>query len=106
VCRAALEEGLAQLVHGLKSAPAGAEGEPAPAGDPEQVKAAVEQLSHYLAESDAAAIDYFESATPHLRMLFGSEFEHFASLIENYEFSEAYEQLITAGESNDLTKKI
>ena len=70
------------------------------------MKAAVEQLSHYLAESDAAAIDYFESAAPHLRILFGSEFDHFASLVENYEFSEAYEELMAAGERNDLKRKI
>jgi signal transduction histidine kinase/ligand-binding sensor domain-containing protein/DNA-binding response OmpR family regulator len=105
VCRASLEECLGHLVQGLKIALDAAEGEPAEAGDPEQVKAAVEQLSHYLAESDAAAIDYFESVAPHLRMLFGSEFDHFASLIENYAFSEAYEELIAAGTKNDLMKK-
>ena len=71
------------------------------------MKEAVEQLSRYLAESDAAAIDYFESAAPHLRILFGAhEFDHFASLVENYAFSEAYEELMAAGERNDLTKKI
>ena len=49
----------------------------------EQVKAAVEQLSRYLAESDAAAIDYFESATPHLRILLLQPFfERFESLRE------------------------
>jgi two-component system sensor histidine kinase/response regulator len=104
--RAALEACLAQLVQGLKVALQGADGEPAQAGDPEQVKAAVEQLSRYLAASDAAAIDCFESAAPHLRILFGSEFDHFASLIENYAFSEAYEELMVAGTKNDLTKKI
>ena len=82
-----------------------ADHEPAQAGDSEQVNAAVEQLSRYLAESDAAAIDYFESATPHLRILFGSKFDHFASLVENYAFSEAYEQLMEAGEKNTLMKK-
>ena len=107
VWRASLEECLAHLIHGLKTALEGADGEPAQAGDPGQVKAAVEQLSRYLAESDAAAIDYFESAAPHLRILFGAhEFEHFASLVENYAFSEAYEELMAAGERNDLTKKI
>ena len=66
----------------------------------------LEQLSRYLAESDAAAIDYFESAAPHLRTLFSApEFEHFASLIENFAFSEAYEELMAVGERNDLTKK-
>jgi signal transduction histidine kinase/CheY-like chemotaxis protein/ligand-binding sensor domain-containing protein len=107
VCRASLEECLAHLIHGLNTVPEGADGEPAPASDPWQVKVAVEQLSRYLAESDAAAIDYFESAAPHLRTLFSApEFEHLASLIETYAFSEAYEQLMAAGTRNDLTKKI
>ncbi|HEU0004426.1 MAG TPA: response regulator, partial [Terriglobia bacterium] len=106
VCRASLEECLAQLMQGLKTTLDGADGEPAQAGDPGQVKAAVEQLSRYLAESDAAAIDYFEVAAPHLRILFGApEFEHFASLIETFAFSEAYEQLMAAGTRNDLAKK-
>jgi hypothetical protein len=91
----------------LQTALEGAEGEPAPAGDPGQVKGAVEQLSRYLAESDAAAIDYFESAAPYLRTLFSvPEFEHFASLIENFAFSEAYEQLTAAGEKNTLIPKV
>jgi hypothetical protein len=79
----------------------------APAPDQEQVKLVVEQLSHYLAESNANAIDYFESVAPQLRTLFSAtEFERFASLIENYAFSEAYEQLMAAGEKNALTPKI
>jgi hypothetical protein len=95
--RVSLEECLTPLIHGLQTALEGADGEPAPAADPGQVKVAVEQLSRYLAESDAAAIDYFESAAPHLRTLFSApEFEHLASLIENYAFSEAYEQLMAA----------
>jgi two-component system, sensor histidine kinase and response regulator len=107
VWRAALEECLAHLVQGLKPALDGAEGEPAQAGDPEQVKAAVEQLSGYLAESDGAAIDYFEAAAPHLRSLFSvQEFEHFASLIDSLAFSEAHEELMAAAERNALTKKI
>jgi hypothetical protein len=58
-------------------------------------------------KSDGAAIDYFESAAPHLRVLFNQqEFERFASLIENYAFSEAYEQLMAASEKNALTPKI
>jgi len=105
LARSSLEQQLAPLIHGLKIALEGADGAPAEAGDPEQVKAVVEQLSRYLTASDADAIDYFESAAPHLRILFGSEFDHFASLIENYEFSEAYEELMAAGEKNDLTKK-
>jgi len=106
VRRVSLAESLDQLIHGLKAALEGADSEPAQAGNPEQVKEAVEQLSRYLAESDAAAIDYFESAMPHLRILFGSEFNHFASLVENYAFSEAYEELMAVGTKNDLTKKI
>ena len=107
--RISLEQCLAPLIHGLQTALERPDGEPAPAraADPEQVKLAVEQLSRYLAESDAAAIDYFESAAPHLRTLFSApEFEHFASLIENFAFSEAYEQLIAAGEKNTLIPKV
>jgi two-component system, sensor histidine kinase and response regulator len=72
VRRVSLEESLAHLIHGLKTALEGAEDEPTQAGDPEQVKAAVEQLSRYLAESDGTAIDYFESVAPHLRILFST----------------------------------
>ena len=79
----------------------------AQAGDPAQVKQAVEQLSRYLADSNAAAIDYFETAAPHLRILFDAhEFEHFASLVQSYAFSEAYEELMAAGERDELTKKV
>jgi len=105
--RSSLEQQLAPLVHGLRTALEGADGESTPAGDPEQVKAAVEEMSRYLAKSDGAAIDYFESAAQHLRLLFSKqEFEHFTSLIENYSFSEAYEELTAAGVRNALTKKI
>ena len=105
--RVALEECLASLIHRLQTALEGADGETTPADDPGQVKVAVEQLSRYLAESDAAAIDYFESAAPQLRTLFSApEFEHFAGLIENFAFSEAYEQLMAAGKRNGLTPRI
>ena len=84
-----------------------AESEPAQAGDLGQVKGAVDQLSRYLAESDVAAIARFEAAAPHLRILFGpQEFEHFASLVKNYAFSEVYDELMAAGERHDLVKKI
>jgi len=107
VWRVSFAESLAHLIHGLKTALDGADSEPAQAGDPEQVKGAVEQLSRYLAESDAAAIDYFETAAPHLKILFGAqEFNRFASLVENYAFSDAYEALMAAGERNGLTRKI
>src|SRR4030095_6225509 len=52
VRRVSLAESLDHLIHGLKAALEEAEGEPAQAGDPEQMKAAVEQLARYLAESD------------------------------------------------------
>ena len=74
--------------------------------DLEQVKVTVEQLSHYVAKSDGVTIDCFESAAPHVQLLFTKqEFEQFSSLIENYAFSEAYEQLMAAGEKNALTPK-
>ena len=104
---ASLEKCLAHLVQGLEAALGGADGEPAQAGDLGQVKGAVEQLSRYLAESDGAAIACFEAAAPHLRILFGPhEFEHFASLVENYAFSEACDELLAAAERHDLTKKV
>ena len=107
VWRASLEECLAHLVQGVDAALEGADGEPAQAGDPGQIKEAVEQLSRYLADSDGEAIACFEAAAPHLRILFGAhEFEHFASLIENYAFSEAYDALMAAGERHDLMKRI
>ena len=45
LCRVSLAESLAHLIHGLKAALEGADGKPEQAGDPEQVKGAVEQLS-------------------------------------------------------------
>jgi signal transduction histidine kinase/CheY-like chemotaxis protein/HPt (histidine-containing phosphotransfer) domain-containing protein len=100
VWRDGLEQCLAPLIHRLKGELDVTDGKPAQAGDPEQVKVVVEQLSHYLADSNAAAIDYFETAAPHLRILFGArEVEHFAGLVENYSFSEALDRLMAA--SND-----
>jgi hypothetical protein len=87
------------LVGSLQAVLEGPERERAPAGDPAQVKEAVEQLSRYLADSNAAAIDYFETAAPHLRIFFGPDrFEHFASLVQSYAFTEAYEELMAAGD--------
>ena len=107
VLRAALDECLRELIRGLEPVLEGADGERTPAGDPAQVKQAVEQLSRYLADSNAAAIDYFETAAPHLKILFGAqEFNRFASLVENYAFSDAYEALMAAGERHAHTKKI
>jgi two-component system, sensor histidine kinase and response regulator len=103
---ASLEECLKSLIGGLEAAVEESNPEPSQAGDSAQVKAAVEQLSRYLADSNAAAIDYFETAAPHLQILFGSEFEHFASLVENYAFSDAYEALMAAGQRNALIRKI
>ena len=107
VWRASLEECLAHLIHGLKTALEGAEGEPAQAGDPGQVKAAVEQLSRYLAESDAAAIDYFESAAPHLRILFGhARVRTFCQPGRELCVLRSVRGTDGGGERNDLTKKI
>ena len=90
----------------MKTALEGSNGEAVEGGDPEQVKSVVEQMSHYLAKSDGAVIDYFESVAPHLRILFSKEeFEHFASLLENFAFSEASEELMAAWERNSLVKK-
>jgi CheY-like chemotaxis protein len=100
VWRTSLEEHLIRLIRSLEPVleASNSEREPAKAGDPEKVKVAVEQLSRYLADSNAAAIDYFETAAPHLRIFLGRErFEHFAGLVQSYAFSEAYEELMAAG---------
>ena len=94
-----LEQVIKDSAPGVRTALEGADRDTAPAGDPKQMKVAVDQLSRYLAEADGAAIDYFESAGPHLRPLFSAqEFQRFATLIEHYAFSEAYEQLREAVE--------
>ncbi len=99
VLRAALEECLSSLIQGLETVLEAADGGRTQAGDPAQVKQAVEQLSRYLADSNAAAIDYFETAAPHLRIFFDEhKFEHFAGLVQSYAFSEAYEELMAAGQ--------
>jgi two-component system, sensor histidine kinase and response regulator len=101
VWRASLEERLSSLIRGLETVLKEADGERTQSGDPAQVKQAVEQLSRYLADSDAAAIDYFETAAPHLRIFFDAQkFEYFAGLVQSYAFSEAYEELMAAGERN------
>jgi two-component system sensor histidine kinase/response regulator len=97
--RASLDECVRSLVRGLEPLLEGSDGERTQSGDPAQVKEAVEQLSRYLADSNAAAIEYFETVAPHLRIFFGAHrFEHFASLVQSYAFSEAYEELMAAGE--------
>jgi two-component system sensor histidine kinase/response regulator len=97
VLRTSLEESLGNLIRRLEPVLEGPNGGLAPAGDHAQVKAAVEQLSRYLADSNAAAIDYFETAAPHLRIFFGADkFEHFAGLVHSYSFSEAYQELMEA----------
>ena len=64
-------------------------------------------MSRYLADSNASAIDYFETAAPHLRIIFDADqFEHFASLVQSYAFSEAYEELMAAGRGAELDQKI
>jgi signal transduction histidine kinase/CheY-like chemotaxis protein/ligand-binding sensor domain-containing protein len=104
--RVSLEASLASLIHGVRTALEGAGGGTMPAGNQEQLKVAVDQLSRYLDETDGAAIDYFESAGPHLRPLFSDqEFQRFADLIENYAFSEAYEQLTAAAQRHALAQE-
>ena len=98
VWRASLDECLSSLIRGLEPALEEPDRERAQAGDPAQVKEAVEQLSRYLADSNAAAIDYFETAAPHLQIFFEEhKFDHFAGLVRSYAFAEAYEELIAAG---------
>jgi two-component system, sensor histidine kinase and response regulator len=97
--RTSLEEYLGQLIGRLETVLEVADSERTQVGNPVQAREAVEQLSRYLAGSNAIAIDYFETAAPHLRIYFDEhKFEHFASLVHNYEFSEAYEELMAAGE--------
>lgn len=100
VLRASLQERVRSLISELEPLLENENLEQTPAGDPEQVKKTVEQLSRYLADSDATAIEYFETATPHLRILFGEQrFEHFAGLVHSYAFPEAYEELMAAGKA-------
>ncbi len=97
--RASLAQCLVQVIQGLETGLERGNNTLAQVGDPAQLKRAVEQLSRYLTESNAAAIDYFEEAKPHLRILFDTyEFEHFAGLVQSYAFSEAYEELMAAGQ--------
>jgi two-component system sensor histidine kinase/response regulator len=107
VWRASLDECLSSLIHGLKTGIEGTDGERTHAGDPAQVKQAVEQLSRYLADSNAAAVDYLETAAPHLRMFFDEhKFEHFSALVQSYAFSEAYEELMAHARGKELDQKI
>jgi HPt (histidine-containing phosphotransfer) domain-containing protein len=99
VWRASLDDCLSSLIRELETVLEGTDSERTQSGDPAQVNMAVEQLSLYLADSNAAAIDYFETAAPHLRIYFGADkFEHLASLVQSYAFSEAYEELMAARE--------
>ena len=87
------------LIRGLGPVLESADGERTQSGDPAQAKQAVKQLPRYLADSNAAVIDYFDTAAPHLRIFFGADkFEGFASLVQSYAFAEAYEELMAAGE--------
>ena len=72
-----------------------------PATEMASLKPVIEQLSRYLAESDAAAVEYLESVAPQLRNYFGEgQFESLAASIENYSFPEALDQLVAANESS------
>ena len=104
--RASLADCLAEVVYGLKTALERADSEPVRAVDPAQLKNVVERLSRYLAESNAAAADYFEEAGSHLRSLFEEhQFEHFAGLVESFMFPEAYQELMAAVVGNDLERR-
>ena len=97
--RASLDDCLSSLIRGLDTVIKGADDERTESGDPAQVKQAVEQLSRDSADSNAAAIEDFETAAPHLRIFFGAhKFEHFASLVQSYAFAEAYDELMAAGD--------
>jgi hypothetical protein len=70
-----------------------------PATEMASLKPVNEQLSRYLAESDAAAVEYLESVAPQLRRIFEEgQFERFAGLVEGYSFSEALDQLVATSE--------
>jgi PAS domain S-box-containing protein len=104
---ATLGDCIAKLVSDLNSALDASSDEPAASADPGQAKANLDQLLRYLAESDAAALECFESAAPALHGLLGAErYEQFAHLVENYDFSEAYEQLKAAASENGLTTPV
>ena len=75
-----------------------------PAADAGQVKIAVEHLSRYLAKTDAAAIDYFDSRGVTCERFSAHRSQRFASSIETYVFSEAYEQLTAAAKAEALTE--
>ena len=67
---------------------------PAQAIDSKELKAAVENMSKLLADSDAAAIDYVESAGPILCSLFANEdFQRFRQSIISYDFNSALGEL-------------
>jgi two-component system sensor histidine kinase/response regulator len=107
VRRASLDDCIGSLIRGLKPVLERADVERTQSGDPAQVREAVEQLSRYLADSNAAAIEYFETVAPHLRIFFGSDkFGHFADLVQSYAFSEAYEELLAAGRENELNSPV
>jgi signal transduction histidine kinase/ligand-binding sensor domain-containing protein/DNA-binding response OmpR family regulator/HPt (histidine-containing phosphotransfer) domain-containing protein len=104
--RTSLEKFLASLIQGVRTALERVDRHTTPAGDPQEMKITVDRLSRYLDEADGSAIAYFESAGHYLQPLFSAqEFQRFASLIKNYAFSEAYEQLKAAAERRSLTRE-
>ena len=97
--RASLDKCMTQLIEELKPLPPSADGEPRQATEMASLKPVIEQLSRYLAESDAAAVEYLESVAPQLRRLFEEgKFESFVGLVEGYSFSEALDQLVATSE--------
>jgi two-component system, sensor histidine kinase and response regulator len=66
----------------------------APVVDSEQLKAAVQQMSKFLADSDVAAVDYLESAEPLFSTLFSAEdYARFRQSITSYDFNTALDSL-------------
>lgn len=76
---------------------------PAPAADPEKLKAAVEQMEKLLADTDAASIDFLEGEGSILRALFRpEEFRTFGKLVTSYSFDEALEALRGASQGKGI----
>jgi two-component system sensor histidine kinase/response regulator len=76
---------------------------PAPAVDPEQLKSAVDLMAKFLADSDAAAVDFLGSAGPILGSLFAREdFVRFERSITSYDFQSALDDLNRATQGKGL----
>jgi CheY-like chemotaxis protein len=83
----------------------------APAGSPSdertvdatQIQAAIQQMQQYLAEFDAAAVDYLDAQSALFRALFPpAAFAEFQHSVETYAFAEAMARLDEAGRQDDV----